>query len=59
MPAKKSGKPREVYQIKVTLLDTEPPIWRRLLVPADLTLVDLHHVVQAAWGGTATTRTSS
>jgi hypothetical protein len=53
MSAQKSGKPREVYQIKVTLLGTEPPIWRRLLVPADLTLVDLHHVVQAAmaWDG--------
>ncbi|HXB69869.1 MAG TPA: plasmid pRiA4b ORF-3 family protein [Candidatus Acidoferrales bacterium] len=50
MSAKKSGKLREVYQIKVTLLGTEPPIWRRLLVPADMTLVDLDHVVQAAMG---------
>ena len=31
----------EIYQIEVTLLWTEPPIWRRLLVPADLTLADL------------------
>src|SRR5208283_390534 len=31
-------KPQEIYQIKVTLLGPDPPIWRRLLVPADLTL---------------------
>src|SRR5260370_31806637 len=40
----------EIYQIEVTLLWTEPPIWRRLLVPADLTLADLHHVIQRAMG---------
>ncbi|MFE2738066.1 hypothetical protein [Streptomyces sp. NPDC059349] len=27
-----------VLQIKVTLADIRPPIWRRLQVPADLTL---------------------
>jgi hypothetical protein len=42
--------PHEIYQIKVTLLGTKPPIWRRLLVPAGLTLEQLHHVVQAAMG---------
>lgn len=40
----------EIYQIKVTLLGTEPPIWRRLLVPAHLTLSQLHDVLQAALG---------
>lgn len=43
-------KPQEIYQIKVTLLGTHPPIWRRLLVPADLTLEQLHDVLQLAMG---------
>jgi len=32
------------------LLGTNPPIWRRLLVPAVLTLAQLHEVVQTAMG---------
>jgi len=40
----------EIYQIKVTLRGTRPPIWRRLLVPSELTLEQLHGVVQAAMG---------
>lgn len=43
-------KPQEIYQIKVTLLGMDPPIWRRLLVPADLTLEQLHYVLQLAMG---------
>ena len=43
-------KPHEIYQIKVTLPGTDPPIWRRLLVPADLTLEQLHDVLQLAMG---------
>ena len=51
MPTTKTvEKPQEIYQIKVTLLGTDPPIWRRLLVPADLTLEQLHDVVQVAMG---------
>lgn len=40
----------EIYQVKVTLLGPRPPIWRRLLVPAELTLEQLHPVLQAAMG---------
>jgi hypothetical protein len=43
-------KTREIYQIKVTLMGTDPKIWRRLLVPADLTLERLHDVLQIAMG---------
>lgn len=38
----------EIFQIKVTLLGTQ--VWRRLLVPSDLTLADLHDVLQTAMG---------
>jgi hypothetical protein len=50
MPARKDPIPHNIYQLKITLLDTTPPIWRRVLVPADLTLEQLHHVLQAAMG---------
>jgi hypothetical protein len=41
-----------VYQIKVTLNGIKPPIWRRLLVPGDVTLEHLHYVIQVAMGWT-------
>jgi Plasmid pRiA4b ORF-3-like protein len=50
MPEKRSAVPSEILQIKVTLLGTSPPIWRRLLVPADLTLAKLHQILQVAVG---------
>lgn len=42
----------ETYQIKITLLDTHPPIWRRVLVPRDITLRQLHGIVQTVMGWT-------
>jgi hypothetical protein len=38
------------YQLKVTLEDTRPPVWRRLLMPAGATLADLHDAIQACMG---------
>jgi Plasmid pRiA4b ORF-3-like protein len=40
---------KHVYQLKATILDTKPPVWRRLVVPEDLTLSRLHDVLQAAF----------
>ena len=39
-----------VYRLKVSLRAISPMIWRRLLVPADLTLYGLHRAVQIAFG---------
>jgi hypothetical protein len=39
------------FQVKITLLDvSDPPVWRRVLVPAAITLRGLHRVIQAAMG---------
>lgn len=41
----------EVLQVKISLLGVaEPPVWRRLLVPADIRLDRVHQVIQAAMG---------
>ena len=38
------------YQLKVTLWGSNPPIWRRFLVPSDITLKHLHHALQMVMG---------
>jgi hypothetical protein len=40
----------DILQIKITLLDVKPPVWRRVLVPASLPLRRLHETIQAAMG---------
>ena len=42
--------PKTVYQLKVTLDDSKPPIWRRILVPDNITLADLHEIIQRTMG---------
>jgi len=42
----------KVYQIKVTLNEIEPTIWRRFLVTENTTLPVLHKVLQAVMGWT-------
>jgi hypothetical protein len=42
--------PRMIYQLRITLNDVEPPVWRRVLVPGGYTLDRLHRVVQYALG---------
>ncbi|MGB6826476.1 MAG: plasmid pRiA4b ORF-3 family protein [Terracidiphilus sp.] len=50
MTTKSISSAQDVYQIKVTLLWTKPPIWRRLLVPSLMTFEQLHYVLQTAMG---------
>jgi hypothetical protein len=39
-----------VYAIKVTLLGTKPPIWRRFLTECNITLGQLHRTLQIVMG---------
>jgi len=39
--------PTRVFQIKITLDATEPPVWRRVLVSEKANLLDLHDVIQS------------
>lgn len=52
-PKRTPRQPASVHQLKITLLGLEPPIWRRIAVPSDFTLGDLHHVIEFAmpWDG--------
>jgi hypothetical protein len=52
MPKRTSSTANAVYQLKITLRDVHPPIWRRVLVTDTTTLDQLHWIVQAAMGWT-------
>lgn len=39
-----------VYQLRVVLHGVSPLSWRRLFVPGDITVADLHAVLQTAFG---------
>jgi hypothetical protein len=47
-----TSKDRAIYQLKVNLMGSRPPIWRRLQVRGDTTLAELHSVLQTAMGWT-------
>jgi len=40
----------EIYELKITLLGSKPPIWRRIAVPSDMRLSNLHDVIQIVMG---------
>ena len=38
-------------QLKIQLRNiTKPPVWRRVQIPSDITFLELHYVIQAAFG---------
>jgi hypothetical protein len=49
-PARAATLRRTVHRVKITLVGAKPPIWRRLEVPSGITLLDVHHSIQEAFG---------
>lgn len=45
-----SKKSAQIYQIKITLHYSKPPIWRRLLISSETSLAKLHDIIQIAMG---------
>lgn len=41
--------PNSIHRLKIALQDIKPPIWRRLEVPSNSTLADLHQHIQTAF----------
>lgn len=41
---------KSTYQLKVTLVGIKPPIWRRILIPSNIRLSELHRVLQVVMG---------
>jgi hypothetical protein len=50
MPVKKKSPEKHIYQLKVTLRDIRPPIWRRIQVVSNTSLQRLHGILQTAMG---------
>lgn len=48
--SKTRSAPVKTLQLKVTLRQIQPPIWRRLALGSDLTLDDLHDLIQKTMG---------
>jgi len=42
--------PKSWLQLKVTLHEMKPPVWRRILVPDNLSLAELHEAIQISMG---------
>ncbi|CAE6850444.1 Tyrosine recombinase XerC [Paraburkholderia aspalathi] len=54
VPFPESGKPAisppRIWRVRVSLLGVAPEIWRRIEIPADISLAGLHGMLQAAMG---------
>jgi len=45
-----SNELRRIYQLKVTLKDSKPPIWRRIIVQDSVLLSEFHEILQIVMG---------
>lgn len=50
MAPRKLSTDQSIYQLKITLKDFRPPIWRRIQVTSETTLGKLHRIIQSAMG---------
>jgi len=50
--ADEGGMSKTIYNVRITLEDSQPPIWRTAAVPSDITLGRLHEVIQIVMGWT-------
>ncbi|HRK26353.1 MAG TPA: plasmid pRiA4b ORF-3 family protein [Chitinophagales bacterium] len=48
--AKQTNLQDKIYQILISLKDSKPKIWRRVLIPADSMLEELHAIIQIVMG---------
>jgi hypothetical protein len=45
-----SARPDSIHQLKITLEEIDPPVWRRVLLPSSFTLDQVHAATQAVMG---------
>ena len=38
------------YVLKITMENTHPPVWRRVVIPEKITFADLHEIIQVLFG---------
>ncbi|NCB40105.1 MAG: plasmid pRiA4b ORF-3 family protein [Erysipelotrichia bacterium] len=50
MPTKKDAAMKKYYLLKIALIELEPEVWRRFIVPADISFDRLHDIIQALMG---------
>lgn len=39
----------KAYEIKVTIKNSEPPIWREIIIPANINFMQLHNIIRVAF----------
>jgi hypothetical protein len=52
VPKRATKKPAAVFRLHIELEDVSPPVWRKLLVPSNITLADLHTALNEVMGWT-------